>query len=105
MESLLRIDGHHEARMLFADCTSSNSGVFAGILSSIGVTAASVVLLTMNECEYDTNTLISNLLRIVVFTSLIVASIYAYYIVACLEVNPSPISLLDDLLLFFCLIV
>ena len=103
MENLHRIEGHKQASMLFADCTSSNGGMFAGILSIIGVTAACVVLLTMSECEYDSNQLITNLLRIVVFTALIVASVYAYYIVACLEVNTHPISLLDDLLLFFCL--
>ena len=103
MENLHRMEGHKQASMLFADCTSSNGGMFAGIFSIIGVTAACVVLLTMDECEYDTNQLISNVLRIIVFTTLIVASVYAYYIVACLEVNPSPISLLDDLLLFFCL--
>jgi len=103
MENLHRIEGHKQASTLFADCTSSNGGMFVGILSIIGVTAACVVLLTMNECDYDSNQLISNLLRIVVFTILIVASVYAYYIVACLEVNPQPISLLDDLLLFFCL--
>ena len=103
MENLHRIEGYKQASTLFADCTSSNGGMFVGILSIIGVTAACVVLLTMNECDYDSNQLISNLLRIVVFTILIVASVYAYYIVACLEVNPQPISLLDDLLLFFCL--
>ena len=103
MENLHRIEGHKQASMLFTDCTSSNCGMFAGILSFIVVTGVCVVLLTMSECDYDKNQLISNLLRIVVFTVLIVASAYAYYIVACLEVNPHPISLLDDLLLFFCL--
>merc|ERR1719400_1627284 len=103
MENLARIEGHKQASMLFADCTSSNCGMFAGIWAFIVVTGVCVVLLTMSECDYDKNQLISNLLRIVVFTVLIVASAYAYYIVACLEVNPHPISLLDDLLLFFCL--
>ena len=34
---------------------------------------------------------------------LTIASLHAYYIVACLDVNPAPISFLDDMLLFFCL--
>ena len=87
MENLHRIEGHKQASMLFADCTSSNCGMFAGILSFIVVTGVCVVLLTMSECEYDENQLITNLLRIVLFTTLIIASVYAYYIVACLEVS------------------
>ena len=103
MENLARIEGYKQASTLFADCTSSNGGMFAGILSVIAVTITCVVLLTMGDCDYDLNQNISNSMRIVVFAILIATSAYCYYIVACLEVNPHPISLLDDMLLFFCL--
>ena len=103
MENLARIEGYKQASTLFADCTSSNGGMFAGILSVIAVTITCVVLLTMDDCDYDLNQNISNSMRIVVFAILIATSAYCYYIVACLEVNPHPISLLDDMLLFFCL--
>ena len=103
MENLARIEGYKQASTLFADCTSSNGGMFAGILSVIAVTITCVVLLTMGDCDYDLNQNISNSMRIVVFAILIATSAYCYYIVACLEVNPHPISLLDDMLLFFCM--
>ena len=103
MENLARIEGYKQASTLFADCTSSNGGMFAGILSVIAVTITCVVLLTMSDCDYDLNQNISNSMRIVVFAILIATSAYCYYIVACLEVNPHPISLLDDMLLFFCM--
>ena len=103
MENLARIEGYKQASTLFADCTSSNGGMFAGILSVIAVTITCVGVLTMSDCEYDLNQNISNSMRIVVFAILIATSAYCYYIVACLEVNPHPISLLDDMLLFFCM--
>ena len=103
MENLARMEGYKQASTLFADCTSSNGGMFAGILSVIAVTITCVVLLTMGDCDYDLNQNISNSMRIVVFAILIATSAYCYYIVACLEVNPHPISLLDDMLLFFCM--
>ena len=38
-----------------------------------------------------------------VLSILILATLYAYYIIAQFDVNPNPISFLDDLLLFCCL--
>ena len=97
------MEGYRQASRLFADCSSSNGGMFAGLLSVIGVTATCIVVLTMDKCDYQANQHISNIMRIVVLTILIVTAAYCYYIVAQLEVNPHPISLLDDLLLFFSL--
>ena len=103
LENLDRMEGYRQASRLFADCSSSNGGMIAGLLSVIGVTATCIVVLTMDKCDYQANQHISNIMRIVVLTILIVTAAYCYYIVAQLEVNPHPISLLDDLLLFFSL--
>ena len=104
MENLHRMEGHKQNKILFADCSSSNCGMFSGVILILTVVMCAAVILTMEGgCDYSEVILIGNLLRIVVMCILSVASIYCYYIVACLDVNPNPISFLDDLLLFFCL--
>jgi hypothetical protein len=104
MENLHRMEGHRQANILFADCSSSNGGMFAGIVAIIGIVVCCVVILTNEgDCDYKDSELISNMLRICIMAILIIGCIYAYYILANLDVNPSPISFLDDMLLFFCL--
>ena len=102
MENLHRIEGHKQANILFADCTSSNGGMFAGVIINLLIIVTCIVILTQDEANHDAN-MIANFLRIIIMLILSIACIYAYYIVACLDVNPNPISFLDDLLLFFCL--
>ena len=104
MEDVRRMEGHRQAKILFADCSSSNYGMFSGVVLILAVVVCSLVILTMGESShYETETQIGNLLRLSVMTILTLASIYGYYVVSLLDVNPNPISFLDDLLLFFCL--
>ena len=103
-ENLHRTAGHKEAQIVFADCSSSNTGMFFGATMMVIVIVCSLfVLLTEGSCQNSVAITVGNSLQISVLSILTLATLYAYYSITRFDVNPDPISFLDDLLLFFCL--
>ena len=103
-ENLHRTAGHKEAQIVFADCSSSNTGMFFGATMMVIVIVCSLfVLLTEGSCDNNAAITVGNSLQISVLSILTLATLYAYYSITRFDVNPNPISFLDDLLLFFCL--
>ena len=103
-ENLQRTAGHKEAQIVFADCSSSNTGMFFGATMMVIVIVCSLfVLLTEGNCDNKVAITVGNSLQISVLSILTLATLYAYYSITRFDVNPDPISFLDDLLLFFCL--
>ena len=104
LEDLHRTAGHKEAQIIFADCSSSNTGLFTAAGVMVVVIVVSIfVLVREGSCDPDLAITVGNWLQITVIFILILATIYAYMVIAQFDVNPHPISFLDDMLLFFCL--
>ena len=61
------------------------------------------VLVREGGCEPELAITVGNWLQISIISILIVATVYAYSVIAQFDINPHPISFLDDMLLFFCL--
>lgn len=87
----------HDSMLVFADCHASIKGIFAGIVLFIlcftGIIAFSVI-------DQDT---VNDGIESAMLCIMIMASIWVYVGIYQLDVNPNPISFLDDLLLFVCL--
>ena len=106
-EELHRTSGHKDAMIIFANFTSSMKGLFAGFLMVV-ITVSMLILhfFLLDECDiedYATSTWIANATEWTSYGVMIIATIAAYIKVAQLDVNPHPISFLDDLLLFLCI--
>ena len=105
-EDLSRTQGHKEAQIIFADCSSSNTGLFFGSAMTVVVIVVSIfVLVREGGCDTDKDLAITvgNVLQITINSILILVTLYTYYVVCQFDINPHPISFLDDLLLFFCI--
>ena len=103
-ENLHRTEGHKQNLILFADCTSSNMGLFFGVVLIVVVIVGSlIVIVNEGNCDPSLALHLGNGLKIGVLSLLIIASIIAYFIIAQFDVNPEPISFLDDMLLLMCL--
>ena len=107
-DDLRQESGHKEALIVSANFTSSNRGLFAGFLIFV-ITLALIIIqlfLLNGECG-DGNASISRWIAQAtdwsIYAILMIATIAAYVKLAELEVNPDPISFLDDLLLFICI--
>ena len=107
-DDLRQESGHKEALIVSANFTSSNRGLFAGFLIFV-ITLALIIIqlfLLNDECD-DKNISIARWIAQAtdwsIYAILMIATIAAYVKLAELEVNPDPISFLDDLLLFICI--
>ena len=68
------------------------------------VIVASIIVIVMeDDCDPSLAIAIGNGMQLGVMAILIIANIYAYYVIAQFDVNPEPISFLDDMLLFLCI--
>ena len=104
LKFLFRTEGHRQAQILFADCSSSNTGLFAGSSILVLVVVVSIfVLVREGGCDPELALEVGNSLQIAILSILLIATIYAYYVIIHFDINPHPVSFLDDLLLFFCL--
>ena len=104
IENLHRTAGHKEAQIVFADCSSSNTGLFLGAATMVVVIITSIfVLVREGGCDPDLAIVVGNSLQIIIISILIIATAYAYFVIVKFDVNPHPISFLDDMLLFLCL--
>ena len=104
MENIRRTEGHKQAMILFADCSSSNRGMFFGVTLTVLVLVTSIfVIITEGNCDPSLGITVGNILKISVLSIILIATVYVYYVLAHFDVNPEPISFLDDMLLFLCL--
>ena len=103
-EELNRTEGHKQALVLYADCSSSTKGMFAGLfLVLFAFSTCLVIYLLVNDCTMDEYIMTAQILECCIFLSMTAASASLYYKIAQRDVNPKPISFLDDLLLVICL--
>ena len=104
MENIRRTEGHKQAMILFADCSSSNRGLLFGVILTVLVLVTSIfVIIKEGDCNPNLGITVGNILKITVLSIILIATVYAYYVLAHFDVNLECISLLDDMLLFFCL--
>ena len=103
-KGLLKAEDHKKNIILFADCTSSVSGLFLGVpLVVFAIVSSIIVIANESNCDPDYGILLGNILKATVLVILIFTSALAYYILAQFDVNPRPISYLNDSLLFLCI--
>ena len=104
-EDLQKMSGHKEAMIIFADCTSSLKGLFSGVLLfAISLALLIIHFVLKNSCEEENvSNLIASVTEWTLYTTMLLVTIWAYIKIAKLEINPHPISLLDDLLLLICI--
>jgi len=103
-ENIQRTEGHKQNMILFADCTHSNLGLFFGVVLMVFVIVmALIIIVNESHCDPSYSVTLGHALRITVMTIIIFVSLLAYFIISTLDVNPHPISFLDDMLLFMCL--
>ena len=91
--------------VIHADCHAANRGLFAGILV-LAATAVSIIIffLAFSDHNYVSTGIWVNLVSESTLLVLMIGAV----LLACrqltrLDVNPQPVSLLDDLLLFLCI--
>ena len=104
MENINRTAGHKQNMIIYADCTNSNMGIGLGAVLIVFVIVVSlIVIVNEGKCDPEFGLQVGNIMKITVLTILIITTIVAYYIISQFDVNPQPISFLDDMLLFMCL--
>ena len=103
-EELARTEGHKEALVLYADCSSSTKGMFVGIFFVLFSFTTCLTMYILNDgCNVETFIVGAQIMECAIFFSMSLACISLYYKIAQRDVNPNPISFLDDLLLIICL--
>ncbi len=115
----------NDALYLYADCHSTMKGLFFGLLFTVAAIIGIVIFFILSEsCDAeDMSRHVNNGFEASMFVIMIIASIWVraiiatnfaainnlfpflqtYWKLASLDVNPHPISLLDDLLLYMCI--
>ena len=98
-EDLHKMSGHKEAMIIFADCTSSMKGLFSGVLLFALSMAVLVIHFVLNDSFDNENVcdLIASVAEWVLYSMMLIVTIFAYVKIAKLEVNPHPVSLLGTL--------
>ena len=103
-QGLLKAEDHKKNMILFADCTSSVSGLFMGVpLVVFAIVSSIIVIVNESNCDPDFGIFLGNILKTTVLVILIFTSALAYYILSQFDVNPRPISRLNDSLLLLCI--
>ncbi|XP_044729577.1 proton channel OtopLc-like [Chrysoperla carnea] len=91
--------------VIHADCHSSNKGLFAGIIILVS-SLISIILFFLaisNEEFIDDGLFINTITELILLILMTISGMAAYRQISKLDINPHPISLLDDLLLFICI--
>jgi len=96
----------NNALYLYADCHSSMKGLFFGLaftaVAIIGI-AIFFILSASDDCDTkDMGDKVNHGFEIIMLLIMIVVTLWVYAKLSLLDVNPHPISFLDDLLLFIC---
>ncbi|XP_077292403.1 proton channel OtopLc-like isoform X2 [Arctopsyche grandis] len=101
------IDGNQaESNLtLSIDCHSSNRGWFGGLMvlvaSIVSIIVCFIAISNKNTAPFGS--MLKDVSELCLHLIMLVAAVFAYYQIRRLDVNPHPISLLDDLLLFVCI--
>ena len=89
------------------DNLSAYLGLCLLVLALIGIIIYYVLSASCSGKKIDgaceTSLIINDTVESIMLATMIVASVMAYYSIGHLDVNPNPISFLDDLLLLVCL--
>ena len=91
--------------IIHADCHSANKGLFAGLLVLVGTVVSVIIFyIALDESRSGLAAQWVNMFsQGTLLILMIITVLVAYRQITKLDVNMHPISLLDDLLLFFCL--
>jgi hypothetical protein len=91
--------------VIHADCHSANKGLFAGLLVLVGTVVSVIIFyIALDESSSGLAAQWVNMFsQGALLVLMIITVLVAYRQITKLDVNMHPISLLDDLLLFFCL--
>ena len=100
-------DNANDTMVISANCANSNRGLFLG-LGLLVITMASVIvhLVWQTSCDeilVDSARKLSHIIECINLFFMIVATIVTYVKIIQLDVNPHPVSFLDDLLLLICI--
>ncbi|XP_035781990.1 proton channel OtopLc-like [Anopheles albimanus] len=97
----------HEAQVksrliVYGDCQHASRGLFAGLLLVVATIVVIILFhIASRDDDYrDTGILLDGIFEVTVLGIMILATVAAYYQTARLDINPHPISRLDDVLLF-----
>ncbi|ETN60705.1 otopetrin [Anopheles darlingi] len=97
----------HEAQVksrliVYGDCQHASRGLFAGLLLIVATIVVIILFhIASRDDDYrDTGILLDGIFEVTVLGIMILATLAAYYQTARLDINPHPISRLDDVLLF-----
>jgi len=109
-DSINSVDGApiNESLLVYADCHSTTKGLFAGLILFAFSTTGFIVFLVLSgspDCDSQMFAVtLNDAIEIMFLLVMIAVSFYLYgWRIARLDVNPNPISFLDDLLLIVCL--
>ncbi|XP_041774023.1 proton channel OtopLc-like [Anopheles merus] len=97
----------HEAQVksrlvVYGDCQHASRGLFAGLILVVATIVVIILFhIAARDDDYrDTGILLDDIFEVTVLGIMIFATIAAYYQTTRLDINPHPISRLDDVLLF-----
>ncbi|XP_050086582.1 proton channel OtopLc-like [Anopheles aquasalis] len=97
----------HEAQVksrliVYGDCQHASRGLFAGLLLVVATIVVIILFhIASRDDDYrDTGILLDGIFEVTVLGIMILATVAAYYQTTRLDINPHPISRLDDVLLF-----
>ncbi|XP_050067073.1 proton channel OtopLc-like [Anopheles maculipalpis] len=97
----------HEAQVksrlvVYGDCQHASRGLFAGLILVVATIVVIILFhIASRDDDYrDTGILLDGIFEVTVLGIMIFATIAAYYQTSRLDINPHPISRLDDVLLF-----
>uniref|UniRef100_A0A182KED2 Otopetrin n=1 Tax=Anopheles christyi TaxID=43041 RepID=A0A182KED2_9DIPT len=97
----------HEAQVksrlvVYGDCQHASRGLFAGLVLVVATIVVIILFhIAARDDDYrDTGILLDGIFEVTVLGIMIFATIAAYYQTTRLDINPHPISRLDDVLLF-----
>uniref|UniRef100_A0A182PKX3 Otopetrin n=1 Tax=Anopheles epiroticus TaxID=199890 RepID=A0A182PKX3_9DIPT len=97
----------HEAQVksrlvVYGDCQHASRGLFAGLILVVATIVVIILFhIAARDDDYrDTGILLDDIFEVTVLGIMIFATIAAYYQTCKLDINPHPISRMDDVLLF-----
>uniref|UniRef100_A0A182QKW8 Otopetrin n=1 Tax=Anopheles farauti TaxID=69004 RepID=A0A182QKW8_9DIPT len=97
----------HEAQVksrlvVYGDCQHASRGLFAGLILVVATIVVIILFhIASRDDDYrDTGILLDGIFEVTVLGIMILATVAAYYQTSRLDINPHPISRLDDVLLF-----
>ncbi|TRY73189.1 hypothetical protein TCAL_00941, partial [Tigriopus californicus] len=97
----------NDSMFVVADCHSTHTGIFVGlcyfIITLIGLILF-FILIGSTDCDLvSVGITINDSVESVLLAFLIIATVWAYWRMGHLDVNPNAVSFLDDLLLVICI--